>query len=672
MSGVNKLSLMFVFLLVFLPVLKLSAQPPLERGDKGRDMKQEGPLSAEVTEVRSDEVVLYLSGRTQVIKVSPSMKLTREITKSLGDINIGTKVFILGQHDNGEKLRAMLIRIISNDQPSGMSAGSGGKEGPVTGTVKQVNPLIISTQDGNVEVDTNNAKKIIEEVTASFNEIKVGSRIQLIGPPQNIFKIVILEERPHDMGLKDRERPTPKGPESKRTLPEAPVVKVSLFNKKLMDNTKDSPFGFKDPNMMRIDLFSWYEDYGIRMNDLGVHWMEPAASFGFSWDQVQKKAPSGYTPFNWNRYDRLVKNVQSYNIHISGIINAVEPKELERRRPRPPSLPVDLNGYQDFVKALVERYDGDGTDDVPGLLYPIKFWKIEDEAMAKIYFNGTGSDYARLVNVAYEAVKSADKDSIVILSMIRGYDGYTEVDPKAFMEDFFKEFSKLSSLRKWDIMDQHWMILNKNIAPQKQYLEIKKYLDDVSSASLRYGFKPAPFWAMEVAGINEPEEAHAIDLFKRYVYAFSVGVRKVFWSGLAEKPSHTAPEFDDPLEKATLIDGYGHKKIAYYTYKNMVSALDGFEPGTVKTLKADGTYIFKFMRSGNPVWVAWKDGEGAGKGRFEAPQGVKKIKVTEALPDSEKRIDMKNDASFRSYGVQVINNSFEIEIGNIPIIITVE
>ncbi|QWR76084.1 hypothetical protein [Candidatus Magnetomonas plexicatena] len=41
--------------------------------------------------------------------------------------------------------------------------------------------------------------------------------------------------------------------------------------------------------------------------------------------------------------------------------------------------PHDIEAYSAFVKALVERYNGDGLNDMPGLLYPIMYWEILNE-----------------------------------------------------------------------------------------------------------------------------------------------------------------------------------------------------------------------------------------------------------------------------------------------------
>jgi hypothetical protein len=42
-------------------------------------------------------------------------------------------------------------------------------------------------------------------------------------------------------------------------------------------------------------------------------------------------------------------------------------------------LPADMRAYTDWVEQVVERYDGDGVDDMPGLLRAVVAWEIDNE-----------------------------------------------------------------------------------------------------------------------------------------------------------------------------------------------------------------------------------------------------------------------------------------------------
>jgi len=80
--------------------------------------------------------------------------------------------------------------------------------------------------------------------------------------------------------------------------------------------------------------------------------------------------------------------------------------------------PYDLEAYRRFVTALVERYDGDGKDDMPGLEIPIKYWEVGNEPSMQSRFNtflqGSLEDYFKLLKVTYQAVKQADPEVKVV------------------------------------------------------------------------------------------------------------------------------------------------------------------------------------------------------------------------------------------------------------------
>ena len=57
-----------------------------------------------------------------------------------------------------------------------------------------------------------------------------------------------------------------------------------------------------------------------------------------------------------------------------------------------------------FVRALVERYDGDGKEDMPGLKKPVRFWQVGNEPdLASSDWEG----YANLVQITTTAVKAS-------------------------------------------------------------------------------------------------------------------------------------------------------------------------------------------------------------------------------------------------------------------------
>lgn len=79
-----------------------------------------------------------------------------------------------------------------------------------------------------------------------------------------------------------------------------------------------------------------------------------------------------------------------------------------------------LDDYAAFVTALVERYDHDGVDDMPGLLYPIHEYGIEREFTG--FWPGTADEYVRLLRISYASVKAADPQANVLLVALLMWD----------------------------------------------------------------------------------------------------------------------------------------------------------------------------------------------------------------------------------------------------------
>ena len=90
-------------------------------------------------------------------------------------------------------------------------------------------------------------------------------------------------------------------------------------------------------------------------------------------------------------------------------------------------LPEDLDGYTAYVERVVERYDGDGIADMPGLRRPVLAWEIDNEPdlhnqapprdgghrVAPGSFQ-TAAEYAQLLLLSAQAVHRAAPDAFVL------------------------------------------------------------------------------------------------------------------------------------------------------------------------------------------------------------------------------------------------------------------
>lgn len=83
----------------------------------------------------------------------------------------------------------------------------------------------------------------------------------------------------------------------------------------------------------------------------------------------------------------------------SQLLNATPKPEYER-------------AYANWVQAVVERYDGDGKGDLPGLKQPVRYFEIGVEFSS--YEPDPVADYLRMLEIAHHAVKAASSNALVL------------------------------------------------------------------------------------------------------------------------------------------------------------------------------------------------------------------------------------------------------------------
>ncbi|MEK7619739.1 MAG: hypothetical protein AAB413_00675 [Patescibacteria group bacterium] len=101
---------------------------------------------------------------------------------------------------------------------------------------------------------------------------------------------------------------------------------------------------------------------------------------------------------------------------------------------------TDWEAYRQFLTATVERYDGDGQDDMPGLKMRVEAWEIGNEYDGQCggYFEDP-EGYGELLKTSYEIIKAVDPSALVLNAgalEIIGY-GTGPDQTKTFWEDFF-------------------------------------------------------------------------------------------------------------------------------------------------------------------------------------------------------------------------------------------
>ncbi len=325
--------------------------------------------------------------------------------------------------------------------------------------------------------------------------------------------------------------------------------------------------------------------------DLGFRWDRPHPG-PFIWGKIEPV--KGF--YDFSETDLYVKKAQELGIRVMATIwpYAEWDQEYWRQQPGwqasqgfeellPESRykPHDMEAYKAFVRALVERYDGDGVNDMPGLLQPIKHWEVINEPEMGLkgenlnFFKGTPADYLEVVKATYEAVKEADPEAKIL-------NGGIAYVPETADEWglFWGEFFNLGGGQYIDIITFH----NLNPHVSKALERLKGYLKahGIDKPIWLTELQVAEGFDLEFGMIGEEEQAELV--VKACVEGFAGGIEKIFYTAYME--SSQVPE---NLAKSALIRADGTPKKAYYAYKTMIALLEGFS--SVEALD-EGLYRF--------------------------------------------------------------------------------
>jgi hypothetical protein len=356
-----------------------------------------------------------------------------------------------------------------------------------------------------------------------------------------------------------------------------------LDNDTLAANPENSRFGFVGMDQ------GWDE-----LVEMGFGWDRPHPGPA-NWDEIEPSKGQ----YDWQCIDRYVLTAQSYGVQIlftiwpfadwdqlschSGApqINDEFSRELGLRR----GLPCDTVAYQAFVRALVERYDGDGNDDMPGLLYPVTYWEVSNEPEMTepplVFFQGTPADYVELLRLSSEAIRETDPQAKVVQGGAAGAD--------LFMTDFWEEAFSLGAAQYFDISNVHSINGPEDLWTENWAALMERY--DISK----------PYWVTEVQigsdlgfkGMSEDEQAEMI--VKGFAQAFGNGAEKAFYT------FYRADRFmPTDMAGATLIDASGRKKPAFFAMQTLIEKLGCFD-----SAEKLGQTSYKFWANNSTIYVLW-------------------------------------------------------------------
>lgn len=160
----------------------------------------------------------------------------------------------------------------------------------------------------------------------------------------------------------------------------------------------------------------------------GITRIKPALEFGVWGNLEPSRGKRDFRPL-----DTLVHEYQQAGFRdVQLLISAESPWASRGGKTDPMPRDGALADYASFVAAFVERYDGDGQGDAPGLLYPVHEYGVERE-LSK-FWASSAADYVRLLGVAAPAIRAADPQARILMNAILAVDVFDGLPSAATVE----------------------------------------------------------------------------------------------------------------------------------------------------------------------------------------------------------------------------------------------
>lgn len=354
------------------------------------------------------------------------------------------------------------------------------------------------------------------------------------------------------------------------------------------------------------DYWNWVDEH---FENLGTHWTRSNSQL--IWDLIEPDLDGVY---NWNintNPDSVITNVYDSpaNVNWLGCINI--PSSSERNVL---SYPTE---WQNFLKAVVERYNGDGVNDLNAFVNA-KYWQIGNEIM-DTQNSYTSAEYAQIVALSESAIHSVDLTAKICL--VAPTQAST---PDTFLVNTIIELSNMEV--NFDIIDIHnWR--NYDFYKMNALPLYRTVLNN-------NGFTSVEIWSCEhgthcYQPDNTPYQTkteQASSLLKRYVWNLNNGLDKLFWNNLIEWHGFSGLTGSIFNSMGLIGDGsycgeptneFNYIRKSYYSYKILAENIDADKALFIDNnsfhneLSGNYGYIYQDLNTNDNFEIFWTDNASA-------------------------------------------------------------
>lgn len=335
--------------------------------------------------------------------------------------------------------------------------------------------------------------------------------------------------------------------------------------------------------------FGRVADGSVTESSIKGGWVRPFPG-PFWWDEIE----TSQDVYDWSRADQVVKYWQDRDQAILGTLwpfaqwdesrcHGAEPKIKHPFRDEQVWLMsmCHVESYEEWIRSVAERYDGDGTDDMPGLRYPINHWEIgyqpETQSNEQAFFQYSPIAYEETYRLGYAAIKSAHPNATVLLA------GMSSMQPSAYRywRDFF------IANRQWGDLGNIHSAQDAEDFNAKTY---RSYLDGLGNESRTFWITRAVVGTPEQEDWTDDEKARMTIV--GYTQAFANGAQRIFHGSGQESQFQLVVEMIDGFESVerlneTSVKFEFPKKTVYVLWNEAVLPTD--MKGKVEVVRYDRT-----------------------------------------------------------------------------------
>ncbi|MFH2051060.1 MAG: hypothetical protein ABIK96_01205 [bacterium] len=331
--------------------------------------------------------------------------------------------------------------------------------------------------------------------------------------------------------------------------------------------------------------------------------------------------------YEWGGFDAKIRYLQEAGINAFLTLSTdAEWGTLPTEFTAPNRVPADMAQWSEFVAALVERYDGDGTDDAPDLIMPVEYYQFINEWPSQNHTTGGwAGDIDQLIatlNASFDAAKGAWSGAKVVLggipagaldAMVLSSGMANYVSRIAYTPD---NTVFLDSLRAQNPTILENVATRERVLAEARYdlvdlhlygpVEFNEYrIDRIRQAAPGKGLVCAEGGGPTLAYVSEvTDEDHFLTALDMNLHAISKGVDFILWLNIFEREYVEGEGRTYGTTHVPLYDLDHRPKGGYWAYCLLGSILADLK-GVVKL--EEGTYLIE-SHDRPDITVAWAPG----------------------------------------------------------------